>query len=343
MVKRRPTLAELADNLGISANTASRALTGRDGVSQRTRELVRAEAKRIGYLSRRTDDDANDRSKSIALTIPSPMHAFSAELFAAIEAGARAADRSLDVYVAEENSAREREIVDHIMRSDVAGVIAIPVQHDHNPWPALVDADVPVVMVSREIDTLDCDFVGVDTEAGQYAATRHLISQGCRSLVILDEDLEISTVEQRRHGFDRALSETPDAVAHAVSVPSRRFEAGRGSWRAEEAYRACVELIASGHSFDAIALGDDDFALGALRALDEAGIRVPHDVSVLGYGDHPYAAWASPALTSVKLPSRIIGELAVSRLLQRLAGDTGPTMRRQIAPELVTRASSIRP
>lgn len=339
---KRPTLAELADNLGISANTASRAMTGRDGVSQRTRDLVRAEARRIGYLPRRSDESANRDGKSIAITIPSPMHAFSAELFAAIEAGARAADRALDVYVTEENAEREREIISHIGRSDVAGVIAIPVQHGNQSWPTLLNSDLPVVVVSRELDVGETDFVGVDSEAGQYAATRHLLDQGCRSLVILDEDLEITTVADRRHGFERALSDVHGAQSHVVSVPSRRFEAGRGSWRAEEAYRACGELIASGRSFDAIATGDDDFALGALRALSEAGLAVPGDISVIGYGDHPYAAWTSPALSSVKLPSRIIGELAVSRLLQRLTGDMGPTMHRQISPELVIRASSVR-
>ncbi|HLR27938.1 MAG TPA: LacI family DNA-binding transcriptional regulator [Ruania sp.] len=340
---KRPTLAELASNLGISANTASRALTGRDGVSQRTRELVHAEARRIGYLARQAEIADERRSKRIALTIPSPMHAFSAELLAAIEAGARAADRALDVYVTDENAAREREISHHMRRSGVAGVIAIPVQHGDQPWGRLINSGVPVVMVSRELEGIECDYIGVDSEAGQYAATRHLLHQGCRSLVILDEDLDITTVAHRRHGFDRAIAETVDARGEVLSVPSRRFEAGRGSWRAEEAYRACGELLTTGRRPDAIAAGDDDFALGALRALSEAGMQVPGDVSVVGYGDHTYSAWTSPALTSVKLPSRVIGEVAVAQLLQRLAGDSSPTMHRKINPELVIRASTLRP
>ncbi|HWD62323.1 MAG TPA: LacI family DNA-binding transcriptional regulator, partial [Humibacter sp.] len=263
----RSTLAELADNLGLSVNTVSRALTGKDGVSGRTRDLVREEAARIGYVTRRSFDPTARTSRVIALTIPSPTHTFSAELLAAIETGTRAAGYSLDLFTTEESELEEDDIAGTIAEADVAGAIVIPVQGADAPWTRVRAAGVPLVVVSRALDDLEADFVGVDSEAGEYAAVRHLLNQGCRSLVFLEEDLQISTIEERRRGFDAALAEHPGASGQRVLVPTRRFESGRTNWRAQEAYRAFLDVLDRGVEPDGVTTGDDDFALGVMRAL----------------------------------------------------------------------------
>jgi LacI family transcriptional regulator len=342
VAKRRSTLGDLAENLGLSANTVSRALTGKDGVSPRTRALVRDEATRIGYVASRVGEGDTAASRVIALTIPSSTHTFSAELIGAIEAGARAGGFSLDLFITEESETEEQSIASAIVEAGVAGAIVIPVQGEHEPWTRVRAAGVPIVAVSRDIPGLDCDFVGADSGVGEYAAVRHLLSQGCRSIVFFEEDLRISTIDNRRVGFQSALAEVDGAAGRRVAVPTRRFETSRTAWRAEEAYRACLDVLDSGEPFDAITTGDDDFALGVARALAERGVRVPEDVRMVGYGDHPYAAWITPSLSSIRLPSRLIGELAVALLLQRVSGDRSAPVRRLLRPELVVRESSAR-
>ncbi|WP_162460023.1 substrate-binding domain-containing protein [Kocuria sediminis] len=173
-----------------------------------------------------------------------------------------------------------------------------------------------------------------------HAAAHHLLSQGARSILYFEEALAISTIAHRQKGFTRAMPEVPEATSTTIHLPTRRFENTGPQWRAEEAYRACTDLITSGAAFDAIATGDDYFALGVLKALAEHDIHAPDEVQAVRYGGLPFAPWTSPALTSVKLPARLIGELAVSMLLQRLAGDTSTPIERLIKPELVVRSSS---
>ncbi|SDT33391.1 LacI family DNA-binding transcriptional regulator [Microlunatus soli] len=348
---RRTTLGDLAEGLGLSANTVSRALSGKDGVSERTRSLVLAEARRTGYLpaedvtrrstsSRRPDGAL---SSTIAVTIPSATHVFSSELIGAIEAGARSAGYSLDVFTTEESAEVEQQIADMIIDHDLAGAIVIPVQGRSEPWASVAASGRPVVAASREVPGLDCDFVTADNGAGAYAAVRHLLAQGCRRIVQFEEDLAISTINHRREGFARAMAEQPDAVAHTILVPTRRYETSEPRWRATEAHRACLTFLDQPRdvTFDAIVTGDDYFALGALAALRERDISVPDQVRLVGYGDHPYSAWLDPPLTSIRIPTQLIGELAVSLLLQRIAGDSGPGVRRMIKPELIIRRSSV--
>lgn len=341
--ERRTTLNDLAAGLRLSANTVSRALAGKDGVSERTRLLVLEEAHRTGYLADHEParGSAAPTARRIAVTIPSTTHQFSSELLGAVEAGARAASYSLDVFTTDESEAQEREVVAAIGAVQVAGVVVIPVQGTDDAWGPLVAAGTPVVAVSREVAGLAVDLVAADNEAGAYAATRHLLTQGCRRVVQLEEDLAISTIGHRRRGFARAMAEVDGVTAETILVPTRRFEAVEPRWRATEAYGACRGLLASGRGFDGVVAGDDYFALGVLRALAEDGLRVPEDVRVIGYGDHPYAPWTSPSLSSVRVPARLIGEAAVSQLLQRVAGDDGDPVRRFIRTELVTRSSSV--
>lgn len=339
---RRSTLNDLAESLGLSANTVSRALTGKDGVSARTRELVKTEAERIGYIANPpTRATASGESKTIALTITSSTNVFSAELIASVEAAARAAGYAVHLRITEESFEQEELAVDSLLDSNVAGAIVIPVQGENRPWSRLRGSGIPVVAVSRDIAGIDCDFVGPDSAAGMYAAAKHLLNEGDRSIVYFEEDLEISTIAQRLAGFRRALSEVPDSQHRIISIPTRRFESSLLPWQPHEAYRACLDLLEETHDFDSIAVGDDYFALGVARALKDHGLRIPDDVRLIGYGNHPYAGYLAPSLSSIDLPTRLIGEIAVSLLLQRMAGDTSSApVRRLIKPELVIREST---
>lgn len=336
----RHTLDDLAETLGLSPNTVSRALRGKDGVSERTRKLVLDEAVRVGYIlppQPRTVEE----TETLAVTIPSATHAFASRLLGSIESGVRAAGYSLDLYVTDELPDQENQITQQIIRSRPAGVIAIPVQGTGHGWEQVHAAGIPIVAASRDIADVPADFVGVDSEAGSYAAARHLIGTGARRILCLDEDLAISTIEARQHGVERALSTAPGVDIEFVNVPTRRFENTGPEWRAQEGHRVVSNLLADPQAFDAVLSGDDFFAFGALKALRELDRTVPGEVRVTGYGDLPFAAWSSPALTSIRLPAVLVGELAVATLLQRVAGGSGPATQRLIRPELIVRDSSV--
>ncbi|MGZ2225252.1 LacI family DNA-binding transcriptional regulator [Glutamicibacter mysorens] len=338
MKSTRHTLDDIATALGLSPNTVSRALRGRDGVSERTRQLVLSEAVKVGYVI--PQQHPTTGVDTIAVTVPSATHTFAAQLLAAIESGVRAAGYSLDLYATEELPEQEQQIAEQIIASRPSGVIAIPVQGRSHPWAAVQAAGIPVVATTREIAESPTDFIGVDSEAGSYAAARHLIGSGAKRILSIDENLAISTVEARKSGIRRALEEPPHATVDFADVQTRRFENTGPQWRAHEAFLIVNDRLSEDRTYDAVITGDDFFALGALKALQESGRRVPEEVMVVGYGGLPFAEWVSPALSTVDLPATLVGELAVATLLQRVAGASGPRIRRLIRPELKVRASS---
>lgn len=341
----RPTLRDIAVSLGISVNTASRALAGKDNVSEETRQRVRDEAERIGYvpnaLARSLVLGSNN---TMGLVITNPSNPLYAQLISSVEQRAKAAGYSLLLLVSEESEEGERSAVESLLRAAVDGAIVVPVQTRHRHWRRLQNAGVPLVLVNRNLPGLDTDHVGVDNEHGAYLATKHVIDEGARTVWALEEDLPITTIAARIEGFRRAMWEaglvvSPDDILH---VPTRRLESFALPWQAEEAYRVGVEALRERPVPDAVIAGNDYFALGLMRALNEAGVKVPQDTLVVGYGDHPYSAYVTPALSSVSLPGFEVGQRAVDMLLERRAAPRAEANSELIAPKLEVRSSAVR-
>src|SRR5699024_1911812 len=344
MTNERPTLRNIADALGVSVNTVSRALNEKSGVGEVTRTRIQLEADRIGYVP-----NAHARSlvlgarMLIGLIISNTSNPFYASLISEIEKHAGEAGYSIILFSSDESSEQEDEAAQAMLRAGVDGAIVAPVQGKSNPWYRLVNAEVPIVTINRELPDLDLDMVRTDNYTGMYRATQHDLEQGAQRVFLLEEDLAISTVEDRTAGFRAALSDaglepSEDALAY---VSSRRRGRALLPWLADEAHLTTLDLLDRGHKPDAIITGNDLHALGAMRALHERSLRVPEDTLVVGWGDYPFSAYLTPSLTSVRLPIQRVGRIAFEMMLRRIRGEQGEepehhTMR----PEIVVRESS---
>ena len=233
--------------------------------------------------------------------------------------------------------------IQNFIAQKVDAIIVNPVDTDATPkmTQLAVEAKIPLVFVNRDVPELDCDMVGVDYERGSYEATSHLIAGGARRLLLLEEDLPITTTADRITGFRRAMSDAGLKVSddQVRAVPTKRYDSLALPWQPEEAYRFAQTLLTDGHP-DGVVTGNDYFALGLLRALAERDLAVPGDVAITGYGDHPYAAYLQTPLTTVRLPAAEVGTTAVDLLLQRLRSSGERPRKILIRPELVIRASA---
>ncbi len=341
---RRATLRDLAISLGLSVNTVSRALAGKDAVNERTRSLIQAEAERQGYVP-----NAMARSlvvgsaMALGLVITNPSNPLYATLISAIEQHGRARGYSVVLLVSEEDIEVERGAAEELLRWGVDGAIVVPVQQGAAHWERLRAVGIPLVLVNRDLAEVDCDFVGIDYADGAYRAAMHLLDGGATRVLLLEEDLAISPVADRIAGFRRAVAERGIADETIVRVPTRRRRSSALPWQPDDAYRLAQGLVGDLGPRAAIMVGNDYFALGVYRALREAGRSVPGDVAVMGYGDHPFSAFLDPALSSVRLPTEEIGSAAVDLLVGRLAGAKKPAASRTIrlAPTVVVRASTV--
>jgi LacI family transcriptional regulator len=343
--ERRVTLEDVARPVGLSANTVSRALNGKSGVSETTRARVLAAAERLGYVP-----NAHARSlvlgsrMMVGLVITNASNPFYADLVTEIEQHAVAAGYTLVLLLSAESPEREHTAADTVLRSGLDGVIVVPVQGASNPWIRVQRAGIPVVVVNRDLPELDADFVSTDNDAGAYAATDHVIERGARTVMLLEEDLPISTIRLRIQGFQRAMGDHGLTVGdrNVVAVPTRRHDRAVLPWHADEAYRVAGDLLDRGYRPDAFVVGNDYFALGLYRALGERGLQVPDDTMVVGFGDYPFAEFLDPSLSTVRLPAREVGRRAVTCLLDELGNKQRSTDRTRlmIKPELVVREST---
>jgi LacI family transcriptional regulator len=344
--RRRRTLQDVAEAVGLSANTVSRALNDMPGVSAATRSLIKAEADRIGYLP-----NVHARSlvlgspKTIGVVVTDLANPFFADLVSEIESLAADEGYALLLLMSDESPDREQDAVDTALRSGVDGLIAVPVQGRSNPWATVTRAGIPLVMVSREIPSLGVDFFSNDNETGMLMATNVVLDLGAKDVVLIEEDLPISTVKDRIAGFRRALEERGvDFDSHRTAlIPPRRSPRAALPWRAEDAYRVANDLLDSGRKPDAFVVGNDYFALGLYAALREHGIRVPEDILVMGWGDYPFSRFLDPPLSTLRLPSAEVARRATRRLQSLINGvaEGGP-LTEYIRPELLLRASTNR-
>lgn len=347
--RRRRTLQDVADAVGLSVNTVSRALRGESGVSETTRETIRREAERLGYVPNvyaRSLVLGNRRT--LGLVITNVSNPFYAELITAIELRAAEAGYHIVLFLSDESPDREQSAAQNVIQSGLDGVIVVPVQGAENPWLQVQRTGIPIVVVNRRLDDLAAETVATDNHSGAHAAASHVIAQGARSIVMLEEDLAISTIDQRIQGFTDALAEAGLEAdgRNVIMVPTRRSNRVALPWQAGDAYRVTDDLLARGHRPDAFVVGNDYFALGLFRALRERGLDCPADTLVVGFGDYPFAEFLEPSLSTVRLPAREVGRTAVDLLLRRIddtdadAADPGEPI--LVQPELVIRGSTQR-
>ncbi|GAA2120252.1 LacI family DNA-binding transcriptional regulator [Streptomyces synnematoformans] len=350
--RRRPTLRDIAASLDVSVNTVSRALADKDAVSPETRERVKEEAERLGYVPNSLARSLVLRNAmTLGLVITNPSNPFYARLISAIEERGRERGYSLMLMVTEDSADNERRAAEELMRWGVDGVLAIPVQHGAEHWHRLRKSGTPVVLLNRHLPELDADVVGVDYYAGARAATEHALDGGARELYLVEEDLDISPVSERIRGFRetlaaRGVAAPDDAVVRvdpgAAPVAGPAPGPVSGPFDPGAAYAVGAGLARRAGRGAVVLAGNDYHALGLYRAFSERGLRVGTDIGVVGHGDHPFSAYLDPALTTVRLPAPDVGRAGVDRLLERVqsAADDADPIRTLLAPELVVRASA---
>ena len=176
------------------------------------------------------------------------------------------------------------------------------------------------------------DSVSGDDQAGMALAVRHLIELGHRHVALIGGDPRVSSARVRRAGFEQGLR---DAELQPTSITEGLFTFDSGHHQA-------LALLGNGPRPSAVCAANDLLALGVLAAAKELGVRIPEQLSVIGYDDIAYARLAAPSLTTIRQPAYGMGEVAARLLLERVAGDDGPKRRIVMLPELMVRGSTAR-
>lgn len=322
-------MSDVAAIAGVSHQTVSRVLNGHPSVRPETRQRVLDAIAELGYR-RNTAARAlvTRRTGTIGvLTSGSALFGPTSTLIA-VEGAARDAGMFVSVAtVAKWEAQAVQEVLEHFMSQGVEGVVVIAAHDDAVEAVRAFDAPVPVVMVGPKDPPGRLHSVAVDQYAGARLATRHLLDLGHRHVTHLAGPVDWLDARARIRGWHDELGAA--GIASGDPIPA--------DWSAGRGYDVGLELLA-GTLPTAVFAGNDQLALGLLRAFAEAGVRVPHDVSVVGFDDVDGSANFFPPLTTVRQGFGPLGRRCMELLLAAIAGDAVPP--ELIEPQLVVRAST---
>jgi len=309
----------------VSASTVSAVLNGTAPTSADVRERVGKAVADLGYQAEAHARNLRRRSaNAVGLVIPDPANPFFIEVALGVQAMALESDMVV-VLCATDDAAELDAYCGHLLRTrNVDGLIFTSGGHRFPGELRRLGGEVPVVLADDLFADAPYPFVGSDNRGGAQAAARLALDHGHRRIAILAGPAEVWTAEQRLAGY---LAELAGAGLAPVTVV-------RGDYRVPSGRQASAEIIASGAT--AVLAANDLMAIGLIQSCLQAGVRVPGDLSVVGFDDIPPASYLAPQLTTVRQPGREIGRAAMDALLTQLAGHT-PNDRHLLPTELVIR------
>lgn len=339
---RTTTLARVAASAGVSVATVSKVLNGRADVGPETRARVESLLAAHDYVARRADPpEAVEEQQVVELVFHGPLTAYTTEILQGVLEGAGDGRVLVSVSVrprhqpspgAPRPAAWARELADRGRR----GVIDVVDDARHGDLPALVRAGLPLVVIDPlSPPRKELASVGATNFAGGLSATQHLLELGHRRIAYLGSDLSSAYNQARMHGF-RAACE-----AAGVRVPEEYVRIGSFDFAAGvEGGLALLELA---EPPTAVFASTDQVAAGVLEAARRRGVRVPQDLSVVGFDDTAVAEVLSPPLTTVRQPLREMGRVALRTALRLAAREQLESHHVELATELVVRSSTAPP
>ncbi len=324
----RVTIRDVAAAAGVHASTVSRILRERDGSPSETRDRVLAAATTLGYspnlLARAL---TQQRAPIVPLLIPDVANAFFPAVALGAEEAARRAGYALLLCNTESAENLERQYLESLVPLQVPFVIVVPNAETSAATLREFLPRCPIVLVDRLLDGLDLPSVTVDNTLGGRLATEHLLDLGHTGIACVSGPPDASTARDRLHGYALAMEERS---LEPVIVP--------GGFTTEDGARAARAFLRLSRRPTAVAAANDLAALAFIRELEAHGVRVPEDVSVVGFDDLVFAAYSRPALTTVHQPARRMGSEAVRVALD--PGGVGTPQHVRLRPRLVVREST---
>lgn len=318
-MKNRPTIEDVARLASVSTATVSRTLHDPDKVSADTATRVLTAVRQTGYtLNIAAQTLRQRRANALLVIVPDIGNTFYGEVLAGIEEAARAAGQTILIGDSGDDPAQETAFLAFLLngRADGAFLFNRPTA-DWSRIAAIADSGLrPVVMVSEPPPTPDTPSVAINHEAAAHAATAHLIARGHRIIAHLTGPDTTGLTAPRLHGHLRALTQA-DLPAPASHVLHGDFSAASGA-------RAAQALMMLSPRPTAVFCANDESAMGLIGALARLGVRVPQDLSVIGFDDIHFAQCFVPAITTIRQPRRDLGLAAVQMMNRILGRDPSP-------------------
>lgn len=333
-MNKSSTLEDIARKAGVSPSTVSRVLTGSKRVAEDKRALVLAAIEQYGY---RPNLVARGLVRGRSMTIGVLMQDISSPFFACMVSGI---EQGLDngeyrpmfasTHWRAGDQGDETRSLQLLLERRVDGVIVLASSIPDQVLRS-VAAQLPLVVVARNVPGLEGQCLFIDNEEGAYRATRYLIGLGHTRIAHLAGTPGHPDAAARLAGYRRALADSGLAENNSLIV--------QGNFLEESGLNTFEQLLARGEQFSAIFAANDQMAYGAMLGLFNHGYRIPADVSLVGFDDQFLSAYTLPPLTTMRQPSQAMGRAAAEAMLRLLSNE--PPLLPSFSAELVVRKSAL--
>ena len=339
------TLKEIAEDLGLSAMTVSKVLRNHEDISTKTRELVLAKVKQMGYRPNLTARSlVTGRSCMVGLLVPDLIHPFFAEVARALAATLRQHGLYLLICSSEGEKELERNQVEHLLSRHLDAIVIASVGGDEQVLQDVVRSGTPLILIDRKVKIPQTHFVGSNDNMVGSLATEHLIAMGCKRIAHLRGPGN-SVGEKRLQGYKHALSKAGMPFLPELVSPTSTGDVDSKAQAADYTKK----LLSASPRPDGLFCHSDPMAIGAMATALAMKIKIPEDLAIIGCGNLHYDESLSIPLSSVDQKSARIGERAAGIIIQHVVRgkyDLEPNAGSQafanirLKPEVVVRASS---
>lgn len=331
----KTTLKDIAQRLGVSIATVSRALRSSPEISPEMQERVKSLARELNFRPNPFAQSLrSDSPKVIGVVTPNLVTHYYSAVLDGIEGYARDHGYSVVSANSHESVDDERRAIDNFLNLHVDGIICCLAQTttDYSHLEALHRQGVPLVLFGRTCLPELFSSVTANGDQAAYQATRHLIDSGCRRIAFVGGPNHIDMVRRRKHGYLEALRE--------ARLPIDRTLVACGSIDFGVASDAVRRLLDRPDRPDAILAFNDIITFAALDTIHHVGLRVPQDIALIGFTDDVHAEYVTPRLSVVADQSQLLGQTACRLLLDTIQGDTA--LHHEIVPQKIVIRESTR-
>jgi len=332
-------MKDIAQDLGVSMVTVSKVLRNHPDISKETRERVLRRMEELKYrpnLAARTL--VTGKTHLMGLIVPDLVHSFFSQIANAISKILRARGYSLVISSSQEDIELEQQEIDHLLTRSADCLFIASTQCDVERFRLIEEQKTPYILLDRQLRGLEANFVGVDDERVGYMATEHLIQIGCRRIAHIGTPL-VSPGLGRLEGYRRAL------VDYDVQVPTEYVLVRPHGDDMGDAtgYETMKRLLSLKPLPDAVFCHNDPTAIGAMKAIIEAGLRIPEDIAIIGCGNIKNSDFLRVPLTTVDQACEEIGENAAKLAISLIESEI-PLQPQTILlePRLIVRESTRR-
>ncbi|MCJ7625290.1 MAG: LacI family transcriptional regulator [Anaerolineaceae bacterium] len=333
MNTRKVTIKDVAQKAGVSPATASRVAGGYGYVSEEKRRKVLAAIKELKYRPNAVARSMVTNSTGIiGLVVTDIQNPFFAQLARGVEEAIWKEGFTLILANTDEDVKHEDDIIHALLEKQVDGLIIVPASSKNSFYiQEFIQKGNPLVFVDRGVEKISADVILVDNEQGAFQAISHLISLGHQRIGMVIDNLDITTNIERLAGYHQAMRQN--------NLPIEENLIQSCKYTRQSAFDVVVKMLGSDNPPTALFTANNFMTIGAMRAIQEIGLKIPADIALVGFDDLEWNLIGEPQLTAVSQPTHDMGVVAAQRLLARLNGDIAPPMEIRLKTTFIIRQS----